>query len=108
MSLTEWITLFLRNKDMMKQQILHVEEKDHIVHITFKGEKKQDSFCYDKLADLSDIFAAAKKSDSDPNYSVNVVCYNTPTNLQVLIDHVKGQVRSTLHLTGHIIFRELT
>ncbi|MBI5002938.1 hypothetical protein HZC31_06110 [Candidatus Woesearchaeota archaeon] len=87
MSLPEWITIFLKNKDMMKQQILHIEEKGHIVHITFKGDKKQDSFCYEKLGDLHEILAAAKKSDSDPNYSVNVVCYNTTANLQVLIDH---------------------
>ena len=87
MSLIEWITLFLRNKDMIKQQILHIEEKGHIVHITYKGEKKQDSFCYDTLHDLNEVFSAAKKSDTEPTYSVNVVCYNTAANLQMLIDH---------------------
>lgn len=87
MSLTEWITIFLRNKDMIKQQIVSVEEKNHIVYVSYKGDKKQDSFCYEKEIALSEIISAAKKSDSDPNYSLNVVCYNTPVNLQILIDH---------------------
>ena len=87
MTLTEWTITFLRNKDIIKQQLTSVEEKKHVVHALYKGEKRQDSFCYEALNDLNDILTAAKKSDADPNYTINVVCYNTQHNLTILIQH---------------------
>ncbi len=87
MSLTEWTITFLRNKDIIRQQLVSVEEKGHVVHAVYKREKKQDSFCYETLDDLSDILSAAKKSDADSNYSINIVCYNTQHNLALLILH---------------------
>ncbi|MEK6867452.1 MAG: hypothetical protein AABX98_01380, partial [Nanoarchaeota archaeon] len=87
MTLTEWTIIFVKHRDMMKQQIVSLQEKSHVVHAVYKGEKKQDSFCYEKLDDLGDILTAAKKCDADPNYSINVVCYNTQHNLTILIQH---------------------
>ena len=89
MSLTEWTTTFVKHKDMMKQQIVSLEEKHGIVHVVMKGDKKQDYFVFEKIVDMKHVDDAGKKSDADQNYSINVVCYNTSENLKLLVQHWK-------------------
>lgn len=89
MSLSEWTTTFIKHRDMMKQQIVSLEEKQGVVHVLMKGDKKQDYFVFEKTVDVKHLEDASKKSDADPNYSINVVCYNTSENIKLLVQHWK-------------------
>lgn len=89
MSLSEWTVTFIKHKDMIKQQIVSIEEKHGVFHVVMKGDKKQDYFVFEKFVDTKQVEDAGKKSDADPNYSLNVVCYNTSENLKLLVQHWK-------------------
>ncbi|MFA6888118.1 MAG: hypothetical protein WC254_01325 [Candidatus Woesearchaeota archaeon] len=91
MTLKEWIIAFIRGKDAIKQQLVSLNEGT-IVHAVYKDNKTQDFFAKETLDDLHDVFVAAKKSDSDPLYSVHVACYNTSHNLKILVQHWKEYV----------------
>ena len=89
MSLAEWTMTFVKHKDIIKQQLVSLQEKNGIVHAVYKGDKKHDYFIFEKIPDFKTIEDASRKSDADANYSINVVCYNTSENLKVLIHHWK-------------------
>lgn len=84
MMLKEWTVAFISAKDAIKQQLLSIDEAKP-VHAKYKDNKMQDYFILEKLDDLHEVFAAAKKSDSNGLYSVHVVCYNSEHNLKQLI-----------------------
>ena len=89
MSLAEWTITFVKHKDMMKQQIISLEEKNSIVHVSLKADNKQDYLVFEKTFDFKKVEDVCKKSDADSHYSVNVVCYNTQENLKFIIQHWK-------------------
>lgn len=88
MTLKEWTVAFIRGKDAIKQQLVSLDE-GKTIHAKYKDNKLQEYFMLEKLDDLHEVFAAAKKSDADPLYSVHVVCYNTQHNLKQLVLHWK-------------------
>ena len=85
MTLQEWTITFVKNKDLIKQQLTSVEEKSGVVHTTYKDGKKQEYFMYEKDDDLGKILTALKEAEKDVLLSIHVVCYNTTKNLDVLL-----------------------
>ncbi len=88
MTLQEWIIAFIKGKDAIKQQLASLNH-NATIHALYKDNKSQEFFAKETLDDLHDVFAAAKKSDTDALYSVHVACYNTEHNLNVLIQRWK-------------------
>ncbi len=87
MALLEWVTTFVKQKDIIKQQFLSIEQKGDIVHAVGKDGQVYDYFVLEHLEHLSSLSDAAQKSDADQKYFICVICYNTKKNLQQLLHH---------------------
>jgi hypothetical protein len=103
MTLLEWTLTFVKQKDIIKQQFLSIEQKEHRVHALGKDGSMHDYFVLEKLDHLTPVFDAAKKSDTDPTYYIHLVCYNSKKNFQQLLTHWQQLIthqRLTMYLVN--------
>lgn len=87
MSLTEWVIIFIKHKDILKNNLQNIEQKQGVVHAIFKDGKRQDFFIFEDIIDILPLLETAKKTDADINYSIHALCYNTKQNLKLLIEN---------------------
>lgn len=87
MNLTDWTITFVKNKDVIKQQLTAVEEKGGAIIASYKDGKKQEYFMHEKEEDFTKIETALKQTENNAAISIHVVCYNTPKNIDFLLKH---------------------
>lgn len=87
MDLLNWTQTFVKQKDIIKQQLLSIEHKGNLVHTVGKDSQVHDYFVLEHLEQLSSLSVAVEKSDADQRYFISLVCYNTKKNLQYLQQH---------------------